>query len=304
MKSGDYAHAAQLFTRAINSGKLSNDDKEFAFVQRGTAYLNLGKTKDAVQDFQRALKLKPDDDDARQELQQAKNSGGTPSPRNVSGGNGEEAAQAGADAMSAGDYARAITLFSRAIDSGRLNSDDVELAYLSRGNARLQRGDYRAAIGDLDNALHRKPDDQEALQAFGQALSNLHAAVPVDGIDAATCNKNFHSVGSFFEGETYTGFAEYPGLSTLDAFAGLYTALGQFTPSLGLNWQITSANLQAGIIAAAVTYNTGRSISLEAHIEPLGGGSRITMKEAVPTLLPTTNLKGSVCSTLAAAAKG
>ena len=111
-------------------------------------------------------------------------------------------------------------------------------------------------------------------------------------------------MGSFFAGETYTAFAEYPSLPTLDAFAGLYVALGQYTPSPGLNWQISSANLQTGSIVAAVTFNTGRTINLEAHVEALGGGSRITMKEVVPTLLPTLDLKGSVCSTLAAAAKG
>lgn len=308
LNQGDFAHAVALFTRALSSGKLSHDDMEFAYAQRGTAYLRQGNAAAAISDFKRALKLKPDDQDVQAGLQEAQSqagSGARAQGGRSSAGHAEQDAQSGMNALNAGEYGQAIQLFSRAINSGALGSDDKELALLSRGKAYTEKGDFSLAVTDLNRALHIKPDDQEALDAFGKALSHMQARTPVMSIDGATCTKNFSAIGSVFTGKSYTGFAEYETLPTLDAFAGVYRALSVYTPVPGMPWQITSANLDAGAITAAITFaDSGRAVSLEARIEPEGGGSRITIKETVPGLLPTLDLKGSLCKTLADAAKG
>jgi len=307
LKNGDYKHAEALFTRALGSKQLSNDDREFAYSQRGEAYLKDGAAAAALADFKRALKLKPDDADAQSGLEEAQSAVGDSGGHRgeSSGGGGTKAAEAGMQALNGGDFARAIILFTRAIDSGRLSPDDKELALLSRGKAYLGKSDYRDAITDLSRALHMKADDQEAQTAFGQALTQVHARTPVAGVDEAACMKSFSTVGSVLSGKTYTAFAEYPTLSTFDAFAGSYTALNTYTPTPGLPWQITEADLATGSIKANITIaDASRAITLELKIEPANGGSRITMVEKVPGLLPTLDLKGSVCHTLADATKG
>ncbi len=307
LKNGDYQRAVTLFTRAINSGGLSHDDKEFAYFERGTAYLKLGNKTSAATDFRRALKLKPDDQDAQAGLDEAR-AGAPPAEsgeeRDEGGAAGaEHAAEAGMEALKAGNTARAIQLFTRAI--GGLSGDDKELALLSRGKAYAQAGEYAEAVADLNRALHMKPDDQDAQAAFGDALGHLHPRTPVDGIDAATCTKNFTTIGSVFTGKTYSSFAEYPTLSTTDAFAGVYNSIALYTPVPGMNWQVSAADLDAGTISAAITFaDTGRAIKLDVRIEARDGGSKVTMTETVPALLPTIDLKGAICATLAGAAKG
>ncbi len=297
-----------LFTRALSSGKLSPDDKEFAYSQRGTAYLKAGKATAAIADFKRALKLKPDDPDAQSGLDEAQSQSGPGAAEPMSRSrteNPEQTAQAAMDALNAGDYPKAIQLFTRAIKSERLNSDEQELALLSRGKAYLQSGATADAVTDLNHALHMKPDDSDAQAAFGKALGQMHARTPVAGIDVATCNKNYSTVGSVFTGKTYTAFADYPGLQPLDAFAGLYTALAAYTPVPGVPWTMSSANLDAGTITATITLQgSPRAVTLDARVEPVDGGSRITIREVVPALFPTIDLKGALCSTLSDASKG
>jgi len=309
LKDGDYRKAVTLFTHALGSKQLSNDDREFAYSQRGTAYLKDGNATAAVADFKRALKLKPDDADAQSGLEEAQadvgESGGGGGRSEASGGSATKAAQAGMEALNSGDYARAITMFTRAINSGRLSADDKELALLSRGKAYLGKGAYRDAITDLNRALHMKADDQDAQAAFGKALVQVHAATPVAGIDPAACAKNFSTVGSILSGKTYTAFADYPTVSTFDAFAGVYTALNTYTPTPGLPWQITQADMDTGSIKGTITFaDSGRAITLDVRVEASNGGSRITIVETVPGLLPTIDLRGSVCRTLSDATKG
>jgi tetratricopeptide (TPR) repeat protein len=304
LQQGDYTRAISLFTRALNSGKLSSNDKEFAYSQRGTAYLKAGKITAAITDFKRALKLKPDDQDAQSGLDEAQSQAAPPTS-SFSAAKPEQAAQAGMEALNAGNDQKAIQLFTRAINSERLSPDDQELALLSRGKAYLQTGATANAIADLNRALRMKPDDQEAQATFGKALGQMHARTPVAGMDAATCAKNYSTVGSVFTGKSYTAFAEYPDLTTLDAFAGVYTALSVYTPVPGVPWTLASANLDAGTITATLTLEgTSRTINLDARIEPEGAGSKITIREVVPALFPTIDLKGSLCSTLADASKG
>jgi len=313
LKAGDYAKAEAMFTRALGSSKLAGDDREFAYSQRGEAYLKDGKYAQAIADFQRALKINADDSDAQAGLEEAQShgdGGGKPSraeaaPRRESPSeNPVQLAQTAMDALNAGDFTRAAQLFTRAIDSGRLSDDDKELALVSRGKANLGKGDSREAAGDFSKALRLKSDDDEAQASLIKALTQVKAQTPTAGIDNQTCARNFTTVGSVLLGKTYTSYAEYPTVTPLDAFAGVYTALLIYTPMPTLPWQMSQVNLETGYIKGQMTFDSARAVSLEVTVKPQGGGSKITITETVPPLLPTLDLKGQMCRALADTAKG
>lgn len=88
---------------------------------------------------------------------------------------------AGLEALNAGDYDRAVGLFTRAIDHGGLAPDDKEFAYANRGRAYLKKGDASAAIVDLDRARRLKPDDADAQNDLVAALSVKLPAAGVPG---------------------------------------------------------------------------------------------------------------------------
>src|ERR1700692_3310869 len=64
LNAGDNDRAVMLFTRAIASHELSRADREFALANRGGAYAKEGRIAEAIDDFDQARKMKPDDTDA------------------------------------------------------------------------------------------------------------------------------------------------------------------------------------------------------------------------------------------------
>jgi tetratricopeptide (TPR) repeat protein len=68
LKSGDNDAAINLFTRALGSRDLKGDDREFAYANRGQAYLNKVDYPDAIADLDKAREMKPDDTDAQTAL--------------------------------------------------------------------------------------------------------------------------------------------------------------------------------------------------------------------------------------------
>jgi tetratricopeptide (TPR) repeat protein len=68
LQNGDNDQAIALFTRALASGGLKGDDREFAYANRGKAYLNKFDISDAIADLDRARQMKPDDVDAQTNL--------------------------------------------------------------------------------------------------------------------------------------------------------------------------------------------------------------------------------------------
>jgi tetratricopeptide (TPR) repeat protein len=78
LDSKQYAEAVRLLTRAINSGDLPLGQKELAYLSRGQAYLGEGNRKSAIVDIEHALKLKPDDPDAKAALADASATKGAP----------------------------------------------------------------------------------------------------------------------------------------------------------------------------------------------------------------------------------
>ena len=68
LKSGDYDRAIALLSRALGSGGLQGDDREFGLASRGKAYLMKRDYSAAIVDLDAARRLKPDDDDAQADL--------------------------------------------------------------------------------------------------------------------------------------------------------------------------------------------------------------------------------------------
>jgi len=71
LNRGAYDEAIRLFTRALQPGRLTPGDREFAFLNRGAAYTAKGDYVHAIADLKEAVRLKPDDDDAQNSLQAA-----------------------------------------------------------------------------------------------------------------------------------------------------------------------------------------------------------------------------------------
>lgn len=74
---GSYDEAIRLLTSAINNGNLPPDDLEFAYLNRGKAYLGKGDYTNAAADLKIAVELKPTDVEARRALERAL-AGGAP----------------------------------------------------------------------------------------------------------------------------------------------------------------------------------------------------------------------------------
>lgn len=77
-------------------------------------------------------------------------------------------AQAGLQALNAGDSARAVSLFTDALNGGGLSQSDTELALVKRGEAYLNLGNTDSARADLQHALQIDPSDREAASALQQ----------------------------------------------------------------------------------------------------------------------------------------
>jgi tetratricopeptide (TPR) repeat protein len=72
-------------------------------------------------------------------------------------------ASAGLQALNQGDAKTAIRLFTRAIEGGTLSHDDLEYAYVERGNAYLLESAPDHARRDADEALRLKAGDRDAV---------------------------------------------------------------------------------------------------------------------------------------------
>ena len=80
---------------------------------------------------------------------------------------GSDDIKAGIAAGKEGDFDKAIVLFTRAIESGKLSQENLSIAYCNRGFARRKKGDYDKAIADFTKAIEINPNDASAYQFRG-----------------------------------------------------------------------------------------------------------------------------------------
>ena len=121
-----------------------------AHVNRAIAKSRLGRHKDAIVDYDRAIKLNPSAIKLNPDLAR------------IYAGRGESKAELGRHEHAIVDYDRAI----------KLNPDLAEV-YSNRGNSKAELGRHEDAIVDYDKAIKREPDLAGAYVNRGTAKSKL-----------------------------------------------------------------------------------------------------------------------------------
>jgi len=133
---GYWKNSFTLFNHALWVTK----NNYLAYINRGTAYAELGQYQRAIQDYNEAIHLKPDDSSAF--------------------------FNKGATYHKLGQYQNAIEDYSEAI---RLRPDYAD-AYYNRGISYARDlGQYQQAIDDFNEAIHLKPDSSEVYKNRGVA---------------------------------------------------------------------------------------------------------------------------------------
>ncbi len=136
---GDYNGAIQDYNKAIQLAP----DNTSAYINRGNSKSNLGDENGAIQDYNKAIQLAPDDALAYYN-------------RGISKSN-------------LGDENGAIQDYNKAI---QLAPDDA-LAYINRGNSKGKLGDYNGSIQDYNKAIQLAPDNTSVYINRGISKSNL-----------------------------------------------------------------------------------------------------------------------------------
>jgi tetratricopeptide (TPR) repeat protein len=129
-------------TALIQSGQLTTGNLSTIYNNRGTAFSSKGDHDSAIQDYNEAIRLSPND---------------AYTYRNR-----------GIDYHEKGDYDHAIQDFNEA---NRLNPNDASV-YLARGNTYDRKRDYDHAIQDFNEAIHLNPNYVRAYYDRGKAYNS------------------------------------------------------------------------------------------------------------------------------------
>lgn len=101
-----------------------------------------------------------------------------------------EDVQAGNEAFHGARYGDAIAAFTRAIESGELESDALVIAYNNRGVTYNEIGDYDQAIGDYREALRLRPGDPTAAK-------NLRVSLTLRGVARANVGDTARALADY-----------------------------------------------------------------------------------------------------------
>lgn len=147
---GDTQAAITYYTELLDDPSLPKDRRAFAYNDRAVANSRLGRTRQAFDDFNRAVQLFPEN-------------------AAVYNNRGNLLLALGHTAEAVKDFDRALTL-----------APGYAAAYNNRAGAALSRGDFQTAIRDYSRAVKLMPDSAAALSGRGTAnleLGRPHAAI-------------------------------------------------------------------------------------------------------------------------------
>lgn len=143
---GRLEQAVADFSRAIEAGGLDAESLALAHNNRGVVHAELGDFDRAIDDYGRALALRPGDAKTAKNLRIAHT-------------------RRALAAIRLGEPDRALADLGRAIQL----EPEHPTAYLRRGVLRLERGDVQGAIEDLEAVVRLAPDSREARAELDRA---------------------------------------------------------------------------------------------------------------------------------------
>jgi tetratricopeptide (TPR) repeat protein len=163
----DRDSTVEACTALLQSGKLSSADRADAFLGRGYAYAAKGQYDRAIQDYDEAIKLVPDDAAAFNNRGVAYRAKGE-DDRAIQ--DFDQALQLKPDLTEAYNNRGVVHRTKRQFDQAILDHDVAIVLYPrfsqafgNRGTDYLLKGDYDHAMQDYDEAIRLKPDSPYAL---------------------------------------------------------------------------------------------------------------------------------------------
>jgi tetratricopeptide (TPR) repeat protein len=190
---GDYDEAIRLYTQAIASGDLSQENLSIAYNNRGNTWQKKGDSDRAMEDYDKAIKIDRNDAYAynnRGLLWEKKGDSYRAitdydkaielDPRYAHAYNNR-----GLSWYAKGDYNSAIADYTKAIELDLMYT----YAYVNRGKAWYAKRDYDHAFADYSKAIKIDPNDADAYDSFAWFLAVCRKSKYRDGVKAVSLAK-------------------------------------------------------------------------------------------------------------------
>lgn len=149
-KAGRLEDAVAAYSKAITSGELQSETLAITYNNRGVALGENGEFDRAIDDYEKALQLLPEDPTTAKNLRVA-------------------FVKRGTNMQTKGLLTEAGDDFDRAVEA----EPEHYLGYLRRAELNVMRGNLALAVSDYKLALARKPGDSELIAALNQAREAL-----------------------------------------------------------------------------------------------------------------------------------
>jgi tetratricopeptide (TPR) repeat protein len=172
LKAGEYDHAVEWASRAIRQ-----EAKSSYLATLGAALTRLGRQEEALQVFDKAVQLKPDDADLWWQMGSALGDASRSAEAllcfkhavELDPGHGEATYRAGVLLKDEGHFDEALTYLDRSADA----QPDHAPTFAMRGFVRASLKRYEEAIGDYELAIRLDPKNAETCSNLGNSLRAL-----------------------------------------------------------------------------------------------------------------------------------